>query len=84
MSGHIAAAHADACRRHPDFPADLDSMGAILAEELLEVATAGMLAMQAINDHRDEGRPLEDVVREIAHVGAVCLRALERLDGEKG
>lgn len=57
-------------------------MGAILAEELLEVATAGMLAMQAINDHRDEGRSLDDVRVELAHVGAVVRRALERLTPE--
>jgi len=79
----IIAAHAAACRRHPEFPGALDSMGAILAEELLEVAQAGMLVMQAINDHRDEGRPLEDVLTELRHVGAVVRRALERLEGEK-
>ncbi len=81
MSGHITAAYADACRRHPAFPSALDSMGTILAEELLEVATAGMRALQAINDHRDEGAHLDNVRVELAHVGAVVRRALERLDG---
>lgn len=84
MSDHIAAAHADACRRHPEFPDSLDAMGTILAEELLEVSTAGMLAMQAINDHRDEGRAIEDVLTELRHVDVVVKRALERLEGEKG
>lgn len=79
---HIAAAHADACRRHPDFPAALDSMGTILAEELLEVSTAGMNALQAINDHRDDGRAIEDVLVELRHVGVVVRRALERLTPE--
>lgn len=78
------AAYADACRRHPSFPDALDSMGTILAEELLEVATAGMTALQAINDHRDEGRPLEDVLTELRHVNVVVKRALERLGGVEG
>jgi hypothetical protein len=75
--------YADACRRHPEFPTALDSMGTILAEELLEVATAGMLALQAINDHRDEGRAIGDVLTELGHVGVVVQRAMERLEGVK-
>lgn len=82
MTSSLSSPYADACRRHPDFPAALDSMGTILAEELLEVATAGMLAMQAINDHRDEGRAIEDVLVELRHVGVVVRRALERLTPE--
>ncbi len=78
-AGHIAAAHADACSRHPDFPAALDSMGTILAEELLEVVQAGLLALQAINDHRDAGAHLDNVRAELAHVNAVTRRSLERL-----
>jgi hypothetical protein len=86
MSNHsdrLTAAYADACRRHPTFPDALDSIGTILAEELLEVTTAGMAALQAINDHRDDGRPLEDVLTELRHVDVVVRRALERLEGEK-
>lgn len=83
MSPDLQSAYADACRRHPAFPDVLDSMGTILAEELIEVATAGMRALQAINDHRDEGRPLEDVLTELRHVDVVVRRALERLEGEK-
>jgi len=79
----IIAAHAAACRRHPKFPTDVSAMGTILAEELLEVAQAGMLVMQAINDHRDEGAHLDNVRVELAHVGVVVRRALERLEGEK-
>jgi len=81
MTTPLSTAYADACRRHPAFPDALDSMGTILAEELLEVATAGMTALQAINDHRDEGRPLDDVLTELRHVEVVVRRALERLEG---
>jgi hypothetical protein len=42
-----------------------------------------MAALQAINDHRDEGRPLEDVLTELRHVDVVVRRALERLESEK-
>lgn len=75
----LNAAYVDACRRHPSFPDNVSEMGTILAEELLEVAKAGMLAMQAINDHRDDGAPLENVRVEMTHVHAVVERALERL-----
>lgn len=84
MTDQLQAAYDDACRRHPEFPDALDSMGTILAEEILEVVQAGLRALQAINDHRDEGLPLADVVTEIRHVNAVSRRALERLDGAKG
>lgn len=68
--------------KHPTFPATVDGMGCTLSEELQEVAVAGMKAMQAVNDHRDDGLPLADVRREIAHVGVVVGRALEALDTE--
>lgn len=84
MTDQFQDAYDDACRRHPTFPDALDSMGTILAEELLEVVQAGLKALQAINDHRDEGLPLESVVAEIRHVHAVSRRSLERLDGAKG
>ncbi|MGE4537627.1 MAG: hypothetical protein AB7D37_11145 [Desulfovibrio sp.] len=80
----ILAEYHQAIAKHPVFPADPSAIGSTLAEELLEVSTAGMLALQAINDHRDDGRNLTDVQREIAHVGAVCLRALGKLAGAKG
>jgi len=35
------------------------------------------------NDHREEGADLDTVRVELAHVGAVVRRALERLEGEK-
>lgn len=71
----ILCAYMDACERHAEFPGDPSAIGSILVEEALE-------AIQAINDHRDAGGSLDDVMREIAHVGAVCLRALERLTPE--
>ena len=78
----LDAAYADACQRHQEFPDEIDSMGTILAEELLEVATAGMRALQAINDHRDAGAHLDNVRAELAHVNAVTRRSLEGLEGE--
>lgn len=73
-------AYMDAVRRHPDFPTDVSAMGAILAEEGFEVVTAIMQAMQAINDHRDEGKALDHVRVELAHVNTVTRRMLERLE----
>ncbi len=78
----LDAAYADACHRHPEFPDEIDSMGTILAEELLEVVQAGLRALQAINDHRDEGLAIDDVRTELTHVNAVSRRALEMLEGE--
>lgn len=80
----ILHAYHKAIAKHPAFPASPDAIGAILAEELLEVSTAGMLALQAINDHRDDGRSLDDVRREMAHVGVVVLRGLGWLAGRMG
>jgi len=69
-----------ATAKHPLFPDDPGNVGAILAEELLEVATAGMRVLQAINDHRDEcSLDLTEVKKELADCGAVVLRALGRL-----
>lgn len=82
LAAKLDAAHADACRRHPDFPDALDSMGTILAEELLEVSTAGMAALQAINDHRDDGAHLDNVRVELTHVHAVVQRMLEVISPE--
>lgn len=76
-------AYSDACRRHPHFPGDISAMGTIMAEELLEVTTAGMAVMQAINDYRDEGKALDSVITELTHVHAVVERALERLTYEQ-
>ena len=73
----------DAKARHPHFPGDISAMGTILAEELLEVTTAGMAVMQAINDYRDEGKALDSVITELTHVHAVVERALERLTYEQ-
>ena len=74
-------AYSDACRRHPHFPGDLSAIGTILAEELLEVNVAGMKALQAINDHLDEGALLENVKTELTHVITVARRALNELEG---
>lgn len=74
------AEYRKALSKHPTFPANVDGMGCTLGEELQEVAVAGMKAMQAVNDHRDDGLPLADVRREFAHVGVVVGRGLEALD----
>lgn len=81
----ILHAYHKAVEKHQAFPAALDSQGTIMAEELMEaiseITTAGLAVLRAINDHRDEGPCLDRVREETAHVGAVVLRMLERLDG---
>lgn len=76
----LLAEYRKALVKHPTFPGHVDGMGCTIGEELLEVGVAGMKAMQAANDHRDEGLPLADVRREIAHVGVVVGRALEAME----
>lgn len=75
----LLAEYVKALAKHPTFPAGTDGMGCTLAEEVLEVCTAGMRLLQAVNDHRDEGLPLADVRREFAHVWVVAGRAVGRL-----
>ena len=76
----ILAEYRKALVKHPTFPATVDGMGCTLGEELQEVGVAGMKAMQAANDHRDEGLALAEVRREFAHVGVVAGRALEAME----
>uniref|UniRef100_I2Q045 Uncharacterized protein n=1 Tax=Desulfovibrio sp. U5L TaxID=596152 RepID=I2Q045_9BACT len=84
----VLCAHHQAVEKHQQFPAALDAQGTILAEELLEAMAelngAGLAVLRAINDHRDEAPCLDRVREEYAHVGAVVLRALEKLAGAKG
>ena len=79
-SDRLLDAYMDAIRRHPDFPTDVSAMGLILAEEGFEVVTAIMQAIQAINDHRDDGAHLDNVRVELTHVHTVVRRMLEVLE----
>lgn len=70
---------ADAKKRHPHFPGNLSAMVTILNEEWLEATVAMMRVNQAINDCRDDGKPLANVVTELTHTHAVITRMLEKL-----
>lgn len=82
ISAVIHAYHG-AITKHQRFPAAIDSQGTILAEEIMEAIqelnAAGLAVLRAINDHRDEEPCLDRVREEMAHVGAVVIRALGRL-----
>lgn len=63
--------------KHPDFPLARDSQCTILAEEKAELDVAFMRTMQAANDVRDEGRPVEDFYAELEDLMSVGLRIMD-------
>lgn len=77
---HLLQAYNNACYKHREFPDDIEGQGLILAEEGLEVSAACMSVIQAVNDHRDTGKGVREMWKEIAQVGAVVLRMLESAD----
>ncbi len=62
----------EAVAKFPSWQNDLFRAKSILDEEVGEVA-------KALNDYEWKGAPLEDVITEVAQVGAMAIRLLEGL-----
>lgn len=69
---HILLELLDAEDLFPQWQTDLFRAKSILDEEVGEVA-------KALNDYEYKGAPLEDVITEVAQVGAMAIRMLEGL-----
>ncbi|WP_027185589.1 hypothetical protein [Desulfovibrio inopinatus] len=69
----LIQATGEAVAKHPTFPKHHEGIASRLGEEVMEF-------FQAVNDHCEDGAPAEDVWKELTHVGAVVLRALNVLE----
>ena len=63
-------------KMHPDFPKDIIHMMAIMAEEAGEAIRAGLI-------YTYENGSIEDIETELIQTGAMVLRCLKNIKGNK-
>ena len=64
-----------ATKLHPAFPKDIVHMVSIMMEE-------GGESTKAANQYHSEGGSIDEVIREVIHTGAMCLRILNAINNK--
>ena len=64
-----------ACEKHPQWPTDIIHQIAVMTEEAGE-------SMKAALEYHYEGKPLNEVRKELIHTGAMVLRCLVNLEAK--